>query len=307
MTTITGTWSTRHLKRLTGLTDPTLTSAYHGWRRYSPWHTTTRGMPEKNCSITVVEAFRRCFIPCPRKPQRMKFMTYCCEIILISTLSQCISAFQSIQQRPEVPLQTYNARYQSYYELAHEGLTIGSNGSKVSCIHYANSLHGKLGDEMERRFNQRLPKNLQEAFDRAVDFEPRILTKQRIHTRKVKEVNHIDVSSDYQEFEVNEAQHVQNPNYKGKNYDPNYQKNKNNYNNNPNSSYNKKNSHNNNNDTTSGNFRNNKGDYTEIPSNIEVTLKGPVNQDQLVKIKEILKNPKNPQGQATKEPISSVG
>ena len=113
------------------------------------------------------------------------------------TLSHCISTFQSIQQRPEEPLQTYNARCQSFYELAHEGLTSGSNGSKVSCIHYANSLHGKLGDEMERRFNQRLPKKLQEAFERAVDFEPRILTKQHIQMRKVNEVNHIDVSSDY--------------------------------------------------------------------------------------------------------------
>ena len=35
---------------------------------------------------------------------------------------------------------------------------------------------------------------------------------------RVNEVNQIDVSSDYQEFEVNEA-HVRNPNYKGKNYD----------------------------------------------------------------------------------------
>ena len=220
-----------------------------------------------------------------------------CDILLqnhsnLKTLSQHISAFQSIQERPEEPLQTYNARYQSYYELAHKGFTIGSNGSKVSCIYYANSLHGKLGDEMEGMFNQRLPKNLQEAFKRAMDFEPRILTKQCIHTRKVNEVNYIDVGSDYYEFEVNEAQHVQNPNYKGKNYDPNYQKNKHSHNNNPNSSYNNKNSSNNNNSTTSRNFRNNnKGDYTEIPSNIEVTLKGPVNQDQLAKIKEILKNP----------------
>ena len=117
----------------------------------------------------------------------------------LKTSSQCISVFQSIQQRPEELLQTYNARYQSYYELA----TIESNGSKVSCTHYANSLHGKLGDEMEGRFNQRLPKNLQEAFKRAMDFESRILTKQCIHTRKVNEVNHIDISSDYQEFEVN--------------------------------------------------------------------------------------------------------
>ena len=176
--------------------DPTQTSAYHGWRRYLPWPATTRGMPEKNCSTTVVEAFRRPCIPCSLKPQRTKFTIYCCKI------------YQSIQQRPEEPLQTYNARYQSYYELAHEGLTIGSNGSKVSCRHYTNSLYGKLGDEMEGRFNQRLPENLQEAIERAVDFEPMILTKQCIHTRKVNEVNHIDVSSHYQEFEVNEAQHV---------------------------------------------------------------------------------------------------
>ena len=145
---------------------------------------------------------------------------------------------------------------------------------------------------MEGRFNQRLPENLQEAFERAMHFKHRILTKQGIHTRKVNEVHYIDVSSDYQEFEVNEAQHVQNSNYKGKNYDPNYQKNKHSHNNNPNSYYNK-NSSNNNTTTTSRNFRNNnKGDYTEIPSNIEVTLKGPVNQDQLAKIKEILKNPR---------------
>ena len=208
----------------------------------------------------------------------------------LKTSSQCISAFQYIQQKPEELLQTYNARCQSFQKLAHEGLTIESDGSKVSCIHYANSLHGKLGDEMEERFNHRLPKNLQEEFKRAMDFEPRIPTKQRIHTRKVNEVNHIDVSSDYQGFEVNEAQYVSNPNYKGKNYNPNYQKNKNNYNTNLNSTYNNKNSSNNGNNTTNGNFKNNnKGDYTELPSNREVTLKGPVNQDQLAKIK-ILKN-----------------
>ena len=136
-----------------------------------------------------------------------------CDILLqnhsnLKISSQHISAFQSIQQKTEELLQTYNARYQSFYELAHEGLTIESDGPRVSCIHYANSLHGKLGIEMEGRFNQRLPKNLQEAFKRAMAFEPRILTKQCIHTRKVNEVNHIDISSNYQEFEVNEAQHV---------------------------------------------------------------------------------------------------
>ena len=154
-----------------------------------------------------------------------------CDLLLcnhsnLKTSSQHISTFDSLQQKPEEPLQTYNTRYQSYYELAHEGLTITSSGSKVSCIHYTKSLHGKLGKELEGRFNQRLPDNLQDAFDRAVDFEPRILTSQCIHTWNVNEINHIDISGNYQEFEINKAQHICNPNYKGKNYDPNYQKNK---------------------------------------------------------------------------------
>ena len=176
----------------------------------------------------------------------------------LKTSSQHISAFDSLQQKTEEPLQTYNAKYQSYYELAHEGLTITSNGSKVSCIHYAKSLHGKLDEEWEGRFNQRLPDNLQDAFNRAMDFEPRVLTLQRIHTQNVNEINHIDVSSNYQEFEINKAQHTRNPNYKGKNYNPNYQKNKKNQNNSSNSIFNKNNNSNNssNNSTTSRNFRN---------------------------------------------------
>ena len=122
----------------------------------------------------------------------------------LKTPSQHTSAFQSIQQKPDKTLQTLqtcNTRYESYYQLAHPGLTIDDDDSKVSCIHYANSLYGKLGDEMEGRFNQELPDNLQAAFQRAVNFEPRVLTKQLINTRKVNEVNHIDVSNcdDYQE------------------------------------------------------------------------------------------------------------
>ena len=109
----------------------------------------------------------------------------------LKTPSQCTSAYQSIRQKPDETLQTYNTRYESYYQLAHPGLNIDNDASRVSCIHYTSSLHGKL--------------------------------------RQVNEVNHIDISNDYQEFEVNES-HVRNPNYKGKNYNPNYQKNKQNMN-----------------------------------------------------------------------------
>ena len=134
---------------------------------------------------------------------------------------------------------------------------------------------------MEGRFNQDLPESLQAAFKKAMNFEPCILTKQTINTRRMNEVNQIDVTQYDEEFEVNEA-HIQNPNYKGKNYDPNYQnKNKNNNNNNNSSSrpshsgtgYNK---HYNNNGTSNN---------TRAHS-----LTGPINRDQLFKIQEVLRH-----------------
>ena len=95
----------------------------------------------------------------------------------------------------------------------------------MHCIHYASSLYSKLGDEMTGRFNQDLPENLQMAFEKATNFEPQIITKQSINNRKIHEVNHIDITHGEDEVEINEA-HVRNPNYKGKNYDPNYQQNR---------------------------------------------------------------------------------
>ena len=76
------------------------------------------------------------------------------------------------------------------------------------------------------RFNQDLPENLHTAFEKATNFKPRIITKQSINKRKVHDINHIDVTPGVEEIEINKA-HIWNPNYKGKNYDPNYQQNKN--------------------------------------------------------------------------------
>ena len=75
------------------------------------------------------------------------------------------------------------------------------------------------------RFNQDLPENLQTAFKKTTNFEPRNITKQSINDRKAHEVNHIDITHAEDEVEINEA-HVRNPNYKGKNYYPNYQQNR---------------------------------------------------------------------------------
>ena len=84
-------------------------------------------------------------------------------------------------------------------------MTIDDAGSRTQCIQYASSLYSKLGDEMEGRLNQDLPESLQAAFEKAMHFEPHILTKQTINTRRMNEVNQIDITNYDEDFEVNEA------------------------------------------------------------------------------------------------------
>ena len=121
------------------------------------------------------------------------------------TPSQRLYAFNSIQQKPDEALQTYNSQYESHFRLAYPDITVEDTGSRTQCIHYTSSLYGKLGEEMEGRFNQDLPESLQAAFKKATNFEPCILTKQTINTRRMNKVNQIDVTQYDEEFEVNEA------------------------------------------------------------------------------------------------------
>ena len=206
----------------------------------------------------------------------------------LRTVSQRSNAYHQLHQKPEEALQSYNTRYASFFNLAYPELELDNPLSRMHCIHYALSLYGKLGDEMTGRFNQDLPENLQMAFEKAMNFEPWIITKQSINSRKTHEVNQVDVGHE-DEIEINEA-HVRNPNYKGKNYDPNFTQNRlkttNNQNNNT-SSYGPSNQHNNNN---SG-YGYSKSNQQEKPVNVSVTLHGPVSKDQLYKIQEVLRHP----------------
>ena len=164
----------------------------------------------------------------------------------------------------------------------------------MHCIHYASSLYGKLRDEMTGRFNQDLPENLQTVFEKATNFEPQIITKQSINNRKIHEVNHINIRHEDQ-VEINEA-HVGNPNYKGKNYDPNYAQNRSkmtnttnntsNHQNNTTQSYGSSSQCNNSNPG----YGYNKSNQQEKLVNVSVTLHGPVSKEQLYKVQEVLRH-----------------
>ena len=214
----------------------------------------------------------------------------------LRTVLQRSNAYHQLHQKPDEALQSYNTRYASFFNLAYPELELDNPLSRMHCIHYASSLYGKLGDEMTGRFNQDLPENLQTAFKKATNFELRILTKQSINNRKIHEVNHIDVGHE-DEIEINEA-HVRNPNYKGKNYNPNFAQNRlkvtnnntNNTSNNQNNtmpSYGSSSQHSNNN---SG-YGYSKSNQQEKLVNVSVTLHGPVSKKQLYKIQEVLRHP----------------
>ena len=213
----------------------------------------------------------------------------------LKTVSQRSNAYHQLHQKPDEALQTYNTRYASFFNLAYPELELDNPLSRMHCIHYASSLYGKLRDEMTGRFNQDLPENLQTAFEKATNFKPWIITKQSINNRKIHEVNHIDITHGKDEVEINEA-HVRNPNYKGKNYDPNYQQNRSKMNNTTN---NASSHHNNTNQSyrSSSHYNNsnpgygyNKPNQQEKPVNVSVTLHGPVSKEQLYKIQEVLRH-----------------
>ena len=102
----------------------------------------------------------------------------------LRTVSQRSNAYHQLHQKPDEALQSYNTRYASFFNLAYPELELDNPLSKMHCIHYASSLYGKLGDEMTGRFNQDLPENLQTAFEKAMNFEPQIITKQSINSKK---------------------------------------------------------------------------------------------------------------------------
>ena len=220
----------------------------------------------------------------------------------LRTVSQRSNAYHQLHQKPDEVLQMYNTRYASFFNLAYPELELDNPLSGMHCIHYASSLYGKLGDEMiDGRFNQDLPENLQTAFKKATNFEPLIITKQSINSRKIHEVNHIDIGHE-DEIEINEA-HVRNPNYKGKNYNPNFTQNRLKTTNNNTNNASTHNTSNNQNNTTpsygsSSQHSNSNSGYGYSKStqqeklvNVSITLHGLVSKEQLYKIQEVLRHP----------------
>ena len=95
-------------------------------------------------------------------------------------------------------------------------------------MHFVNSLRSYLSSKVENRLLGMNEKNysLRDTFRVALECELKAITSERRHNkRNIITTNNINMGEQIghnQLEDINEI-HVRNPNYKGKNYDPNYQ------------------------------------------------------------------------------------
>ena len=137
------------------------------------------------------------------------------------------SAYDSIMQRPDEPLRSYIVRYSQLFKLLN-GAAPDDVKMRTTSMHFINSLRNYLSSKVENRLLGMNEKNysLGDTFKVALESELKAIASERRYAKRTmgstNQVEVVQPQSLLQPEEVNEI-HVRNPNYKGKNYDPNFQ------------------------------------------------------------------------------------
>ena len=137
------------------------------------------------------------------------------------------SAYDSIMQWPDEPLRSYIMRYSRLFKLLN-GTALDNVKMRTTSLHFMNSLHNYLSSKVENRLLGMNEKNysLADTFKVALECELKAITSERRHAKRTtgstNQVEVVQPQAILQSEEVSEV-HVRNPNYKGKNYDPNFQ------------------------------------------------------------------------------------
>ena len=201
------------------------------------------------------------------------------------------AAYDNIAQRPEEPVRSYIVRYSRLFKLLN-GTAPNEVRMRTTSMHFINSLRSYLSSKVENRLLSMNERNysLGDTFTVALQCELKAIASERRHNKRntitINNVNSKD--QDHSQLEDTQEVHVRNPNYKGKNYDPNYQARK--------TETNKQQQQ----PTTANNQY--KAPYTKPAANHnnkfasssdiagEVTLKMTVDGYQLLKMNELIKN-----------------
>ena len=136
------------------------------------------------------------------------------------------AAYDNIVQRPDEPLRSYIMRYSRLFKL--NGMALNDVRRRMTSMHFVNSLHNYLSSKVENRLLGMNEKNysLGDTFKVALECELKAIASERRHTKRnaglTNQVEVVQPQTLLQSEEVSKV-HVCNPNYKGKNYDPNFQ------------------------------------------------------------------------------------
>ena len=137
------------------------------------------------------------------------------------------SAYDSIMQQPNKPLRSYIVRYSRLFKLLN-GTAPDDVRMRTTSMHFVNSLCNYLSSKVENRLLGMNEKNysLGDTFKVALECELKAIASERRHAKCTTEsTNQVEVVQPQpllQAEKVSEI-HVHNPNYKGKNYNPNFQ------------------------------------------------------------------------------------
>ena len=136
------------------------------------------------------------------------------------------AAYDNIAQRPEEPVRSYIVRYSRLFKLLN-GTAPNEVRMRTTSMHFVNSLRSYRSSKVENRLLGMNERNysLGDTFAVALQCELKAIASERRHNKRstitINNVNSDD--QDHSQWEDTQEVHIQNPNYKGKNYDPNYQ------------------------------------------------------------------------------------
>ena len=136
------------------------------------------------------------------------------------------AAYENIAQRPEEPVRSNIVRYSRLFKLLN-GTAPNEVRMRTTSMHFVNSLRSYLSSKVENRLLGMNERNysLGDTFAVPLQCELKAIASERRHNkRSTITINKINTEDqDHSQLEDTQEVHIRNPNYKGKNYDPNYQ------------------------------------------------------------------------------------
>ena len=201
------------------------------------------------------------------------------------------AAYDNIAQRPDEPVRSYIVRYSRLFKLLN-GTAPNEVRMRTTSMHFVNSLRSYLSSKVENRLLGMNERNysLGDTFTVALQCELKAIALERRHNkRNTITINNVNSKEqDHSQLEDTQEVHVRNPNYKGKNYDPNYQARKTETNKQQQQPTTTNNQYKALYTRPAANNNNNLASSSDIAG--EVTLKTRVDGYQLLKMNELIKN-----------------